>query len=516
MNDICIIPKPKKLEKTDGYFELKPQSRIIVSDKTVLSLSELLAEYLRPATGFGLEVSSCPNPDETNIILELKNSVITAETEKYSISATTKSIVLSAESLDGLAIAVQTLRQLFSKEIFSKKLAPGIKWLVPCVVIEDSPEYSWRGMHLDVSRHFFSVDEVCRMIDIFALHKFNKLHWHLTDDQGWRIEIKRYPKLTQIGAHRKYTLKGHMDDRPRQYDDKPYFEFYTQEDIRKVVEFAAKRHVTVIPEIDLPGHMQAAIAAYPELGCFPDRQLDTRCIWGVSQDILFPSTNTLEFMKNVFEEIINLFPSSYIHIGGDEAVKKQWEESRQVQELMFKLNIKSENALQNWFIGEINEFLQKNGKICIGWDEILDAELPANTIVMSWRDEKGAIEAARRGHNAIMAECEFSYFDFSQGNPGKEPLAQKHILTLEKVYNHDLIPEALPEEQTLYIIGGQGQLWSEYISDLKHLEYMAFPRSVALAEKLWCKHSSCCFADFNKRLKKHKQRFDIMNINYHK
>ena len=516
MNNICIIPQPVKLEKRNDYFDLKPQSRIIVSAKNVLPLGELLAEYLRPATGFELAVITNPEYTKNDIILELDSSASAEESETYSITASANSMTLSAKTLDGLARAIQTTRQLFPAEIFSQAVVGDFNWIVPGVEIEDCPQYSWRGMHFDVSRHFFSVDEVCRMIDIFALHRFNKFHWHLTDDQGWRIEIKRYPKLTKIGAHREYTLKGHMDDRPRQYDDTPYLKFYTQEDIKKVVEFAAKRHITIIPEIDMPGHMQAAIAAYPELGCHPDRKLNTRCLWGVSQDILFPSENTIEFMKNVFKEIIELFPSPYIHIGGDEAVKHVWEESRRVQELMAELNIKTENALQNWFLGEINKFLQDNGKTCIGWDEVLDDELPENTIVMSWRDEKGAIEAARRGHKAIMAECEFSYFDFCQGIPAKEPLSQKHILTTEKVYNHDLIPEALPAAHKAYIIGGQGQLWTEYIDDLKHLQYMAFPRAIALAEKLWRAHSSCSFEDFQKRLKIHNERLDAMKVNYRK
>ncbi|MFA6814739.1 MAG: beta-N-acetylhexosaminidase [Lentisphaeria bacterium] len=516
MNNICIIPKPKKIKKREDFFELTAHTKIIVSDPELLKLGELLAEYLRPATGFKLTVISGFECGTNDIFLNLGKDVLNEVEEAYSIVSSLSNLTLSAHTIEGLSRSVQTLRQLLPVEIFSSKVLSGFKWIVPGVEINDSPVYSWRGMHLDVSRHFFKVEEVCRLIDILALHRFNKFHWHLTDDQGWRIEIKRYPRLTEVGSSREYTLKGHMDDRPRQYDNKPYAGFYTQDDIRKVVDFATKRHITVVPEIDMPGHMQAAIAAYPELGCYPDRKLKTRCIWGTSQNILCPSTYTVEFMKNVLSEVMKLFSSPFIHIGGDEAVKHEWEESRRIQELMTKLKIKDENVLQNWFLGQINEFLKANGRTSIGWDEILNPELPEGTIIMNWLSNSKAIEAARKGHKVIMAECEVSYFDFCQGKLNEEPLGQKNILPLEKVYNHDLIPESLPEANRAYIIGGQGQLWTEHIPNMKHLEYMAFPRAIALAEKLWVKHSSCSFEDFKQRLLIHNKRLDILNVNYRK
>lgn len=370
-------------------------------------------------------------------------------------------------------------------------------------------------MHLDVCRHFFSVKEVCKFIDLIALHRFNIFHWHLTEDQGWRIEIKRYPKLTKIGSKRKCTLIGHESDRPRQFDNTTYSGFYTQEDIRFVVDYAAQRCITIVPEIDMPGHMQAVITAYPELGNYPERQLELRCHWGISQNILNLEPSTVTFMQNVLEELIQLFPSKFIHLGGDEALKHEWMESFKAQKRMAELGLKSEDELQSWFMKQMDDFLTSKGRKLIGWDEILEEGLASGAAVMSWRNADGGLKAAEAGHDAVMSVAEYTYFDSYQNEPVKnEPLAIGGMLPMEKVLEFNPIPDNLSEDKKNKILGGQGQLWTEYIANYKHLEYMAFPRVCALSEILWKNSNKILESEFKEHLNIHLQRLDALDVNY--
>ena len=320
-------------------------------------------------------------------------------------------VKISARAEAGAARGIQTLRQLFPPGIFSNEQVKTEAWIVPCLRITDQPEFKWRGMHLDVARHFFTVEEVERFIDLLALHKLNILHLHLTDDQGWRVEIQQYPKLTGIGSQRPCTLIGHEDERPRKYDSIPHAGFYTRNDILRLVEFAAVRHITIVPEIDMPGHMQAAITAYPELGN-TDMTLQVRCHWGISQNILNARESTIQFMKNVLDEIMELFPSRFIHIGGDEALKQEWSESREIQDKIQELGLKNENELQSWFIGQMNSHIQENGRRLIGWDELLEGGLVKNATVMNWRINQSGAEAANSGHDVVVSQHSHLYFNF--------------------------------------------------------------------------------------------------------
>lgn len=358
-------------------------------------------------------------------------------------------------------------------------------WYIRECEIADMPRFQWRGLHLDVSRHFFTVEEVKRFIDLMSLYKFNKFHWHLTDDQGWRIEIDKFPLLTEVGGYRDSTIIGHYNDSPRLWDNKRYGGYYTQEQIKEVVEYAGARYIDVVPEIEMPGHSRAALAAYPHLSCSGEK-LPVPGLWGVFDDIYCSKEESIQFMKDVLSEVIELFPGEYVHIGGDEAPKRRWKECDACQQVIKKNNLHNEHELQSYFIRQIDEFLTSKGKKLIGWDEILEGGLSPNAAVMSWRGEKGGLEAARLEHEVVMTPTTYCYFDYYQSSTGKEPLAIGGYLPLEKVYQFDPIPEGLPEDNYRYILGGQANLWTEYIPDMNHLEYMTYPRALALAQSVWC------------------------------
>ena len=388
-------------------------------------------------------------------------------------------------------------------------------WELPEVHIEDAPRFRWRGQHLDVGRHFFSVEEVCKFIDLLALHRLNVCHLHLTEDQGWRIEIKKYPRLTEVGSIRESTLIGHFEDRPRRYDKTPYGGFYTQEDIKKIVDFAARRHITLVPEIDMPGHMVAAITAYPELGNF-NIQTRVRCHWGISQSVLNVEESTVDFMKDVLDEVMDLFPGRFIHVGGDEAPKFEWSESERAQERMAELGLKSEDELQSWFIRQMDAHITAAGRRLIGWDEILEGGLAKGATVMSWRGEVGGIEAINQGHDVVMAPYEKVYFDYYQAEPtDKEPLAIGGMTKLETVYGYEPIPKEISPDKRHLVLGAQGQLWTEYMSTMHHVEYMGFPRICALSEVLWMNPADKDYPDFLERLKAHRSRLRLLTVNAH-
>ena len=382
------------------------------------------------------------------------------------------------------------------------------------VVIEDYPRFKYRGMMLDVSRHFMPKEFIKKFIDIMSIHKMNKFHWHLTDDHGWRIEIKQYPKLTEIGSMRNGTLIGHsrFAGKNPKFDNIPHGGFYTQEEIKDIIKYAEERFIEIIPEIDMPGHTASLIASYPELGTLKEKT-EVKKIWGVQDEILIPTENTFNFLDNLFREIADIFPSSYVHIGGDEARKKQWIESEEVQKLMEKLEIEDEDSLQTYFIGRVQKILNNYGKKIIGWDEIIEGGLVNDATVMSWRGEEGGIFAAKAGNNAIMSPTSHLYFDYYQARTG-EPLAIGGLIPLEKVYSYEPIPEGLDINQATKILGAQGNVWTEYIKTPEMVEYMSVPRMTALSEIVWSKRKKRDFSEFIKRLNFYKYFLEKKKVNY--
>ena len=509
-----LIPKPVKQEFTEGLFVLSPTAVICFADSTAEKPAQLLAEYLRPASGFALPLLAANTSKGNCIVLQTTGTGKAEEfpSEHYHISVKNNQITLSGDTPEALVRAIQTLRQLFPAEIYADT-AQDVAWQVTCQEIDDAPAFRWRGMMIDSARHFFPKEQVCRMIELFAQHKINIVHLHLTDDQGWRVEIKKYPRLTEIGSVRKQTIVGHECDRPRKYDNTPYGGFYTQDDLREIVAFAARRYITIVPEIDMPGHMAAAICAYPNWGNFPENHVPVRPHWGISYQILSPKKEVIEAMKDILGEIMDIFPGKYIHIGGDEARKDEWEISPEAQQVMAEQNCCSEKELQNYFTGEINQFIRSRNRRMLGWEEILNDSLEKSSIILSWRNRNMEFEAVKQGICSIIANRMFAYFDYYQADTRYEPVAGGECLPLETVYQFRPMPDSLAEEDKKYILGGQAQLWSEYIPDGKHQEYMAFPRCCALAEKLWTPETQCRLLDFKQRLAQHRQRLNIQQVN---
>lgn len=380
--------------------------------------------------------------------------------------------------------------------------------------MRDFPDFEWRGLHLDVSRHFFTTDEVKRLIDLMAFYKLNKFHWHLTDDQGWRIQIDKYPLLTEIGGFRDSTLIGHYSDVPHQYDHRVYGGYYTKEDIKEVIRYASSREIEVIPEIEMPGHSRAALAAYPELSCTGEKQ-GSAALWGVFEDIYCSKEESIIFLQDVLNEVIELFPSKYVHIGGDEAPKSRWKECLNCQKVIKENDLKDEHELQSYFIGRMDAFLTEKGKTLIGWDEILEGGLSPNAVVMSWRGEDGGVQAANQSHYAIMSPTTYCYFDYYQSANENEPVAIGGYLPLEKVYKFSVIPDDLKDsDNARFILGGQANLWTEYIVDFEHLQYMAFPRIIALAQNVWSQNKPSYSSFLGTYLNSHEKMLSELGVNY--
>lgn len=501
-----LLPGVDFLETGEGSFRLDTRCRIIPEGPGASGVGELFAEYL----GLGQQAEG---PKLIRLVCQ-KNTTVFPD-ESYQITISPEQVLVAAPEAAGLARAIQTMRQLLPPECLPTGSAALRECDLPVLRISDHPAFPWRGMHLDVARHFFGVEDVCRFIDLIALHRFNRLHLHLTDDQGWRIEIKKYPRLTAVGGQRPCTLVGRDGDRPRRYDEVPHTGWFTQEDIRRIVEFAARRHVSIIPEIDLPGHMMAAICAYPELGngYVPQEPL---CHWGISPHILNAEPQTLRFLEEVLAEVVGLFPDTFVHLGGDEVPTTEWEHSRRIQERLTELGLRDERALQRWFIDGIRQSLAPLGRRLVAWDEILESSPTREVVVMAWRGERFGAEAARRGHDVVMAPTDFTYFDFYQADPiSEEPIANGRELTVSRVYAFDPIPHELEEEFHPRILGSQGQLWTEYIATRNHLDYMAFPRACALAEVLWLHRRRGRFLDFRNRLDLHRQRLGALGVHAH-
>ena len=497
-----IIPAPNNLNITAGEFYLSSNTNLIY-DAELEPAVAYWESLFTPVFGLNTEKANT-----MRFVLDkgIKNP------EAYILDVNNEEITIKASSPKGVFYAVQSLIQLLPPEFIKDGFkSEGIN--IQTLKIEDNPEFSYRGMHLDVSRHMYPVEFIKKYIDALAMLKMNTFHWHLTDDQGWRIEIKKYPKLQEVAAYRKETLIGHYSNQPHQFDGKKYGGYYTQEEVKDIVAYAQKRFITVIPEIEMPGHSQAAIAAYPELGCSGE-QVEVATKWGVFEDIYCPKEETFKFLENVLDEVVALFPSEYIHIGGDEAPKTQWKNSSESQALIKSEGLKNEHELQNYFITRMEKYLNSKGKQIIGWDEILEGGLAPNATVMSWRGTNGAVEAAKSGHNVVMTPTSHCYFDYYQSDNDDEPTAIGGYLPLEKVYGFNPIPEELNSEEAKYILGAQGNIWTEYMPTSEQAEYMAFPRILAMSEVVWTNAENKNYEDFVSRVVNFHKRLDVLDINY--
>ncbi len=511
---IPIIPQPVKVIPGSGRFPLTPKT-VIWTDQASSSIGHQLARYLEPATGFTLRVQSTGNAPAGAIELRRDPTLKKLGTEGYTLDVRTGRVVARAPELAGLFYAVQTVRQLLPPEILREAPPDKSDWSMPAVTIEDMPRFGWRGAHLDAGRHFMPKEFVKKYIDLLALHKLNTFHWHLTDDQGWRLEIKQYPKLTSVGSCRKETIVGRYvrDEKQWKFDGTPHCGFYTQEDAREIVAYAKTRFINVVPEIEMPGHAVAAIAAYPELGVTGE-PMEVATRWGIFSDILNADPATITFMQDVLTEVLAIFPSRYIHIGGDEADKAKWKASPKIQARIKELGLADEHALQSWFIRQMDTFLTSKGRRLVGWDEILEGGLAENAVVMSWRGVKGGIEAARAKHDVVMAPTTHTYLDYQQSKDPKEPLGIGGFLPLETVYEYEPIPAELEPEFAKHVLGAQGQLWTEYMPNPKRVEYMAFPRLTALAEVVWTPKDRKNYADYLQRLEPHLKRLTALDVNF--
>ena len=515
LSALPLVPWPSKVTPGAGTFPLSA-STVVVADAALSQVADGFARLLQPATGFTFVVKRSAGAAASVVEFKLDASLAKVlGDEGYRLDVTSKRVTVRAATAAGAFYATQTLRQLLPTAIEREARVAGVAWMIPVVAIEDVPRFSWRGAHLDVSRHFMPKTFVKRYLDLMALHKLNRFHWHLTDDQGWRLEIAKYPRLTEVGGWRTETLVGgyQPDSTKRKYDGIPHGGYYTQDDVREVVAYAAERMITVVPEIEMPGHAQAAIAAYPELGNLT-RPLGVYRLWGQGDDVFSASAATVMFMQDVLTEVLALFPGPWIHVGGDEVQKEPWKASAAMQAQMKQLGLKDEHELQSWFIRQMDTFLTAKGRRMIGWDEILEGGLAPNATVMSWRGDDGAIAAANAGHDAVMTPTHHTYFDYYQSKDrAREPLAIGGFLPLDSVYTWDPIPKAIAPDKLGRILGVQAQIWTEYIPDGRAVEYMAFPRLSALAEVAWTPASGRDLLAFKSRLGKHLERLRVMDVN---
>ncbi|CAN5533854.1 hypothetical protein BH10BAC2_BH10BAC2_09190 [soil metagenome] len=514
-----IIPAPVKVEVKEGIFTLAPSTKIVLEASNVEKSAAFLNKYIKEVYGFELKIVKGNAYPENAIILNydrLDNELPGA----YELKVNKDNIYIGGDNEEGVFYGIQTLIQLLPVTKLKSTL------LIQQCSISDAPRFAYRGMMLDCGRHFMPVDFVKQYIDFLALHKMNTFHWHLTDDQGWRIEIKKYSKLTQIGSCRNGTIIGHHPGTGN--DNTKDCGYYTQAQIKDIVKYAADRYITIIPEIEMPGHASAAIAAYPRLSCFPNENTpiakgvqwsgdstgkQVQQSWGVYPDVFAPTDYTFNFLQDVLDEVMDLFPSKYIHIGGDECPKVYWKRSEFCQNLIKEKSLKDEHGLQSYFIGRIEKYLNGKGRNIIGWDEILEGGLAPNATVMSWRGEAGGIQAAKEHHNVIMTPTTYVYFDYSQTKK-EDSLTIGGYLPLETVYNYEPLPAQLTPEEQAFIKGVQANLWSEYISNPSKVEYMVFPRMTALSEVAWSGKDKKNWADFQLRLQTQYKRYDLWKVKY--
>ena len=509
-----VVPLPREITTNDDKPFVLNRSTAIGYPKgndKLKESAEFLSGYILETTGVKLTVRESGSGDNT---IMLETGLTHDNEEAYHIAVSEKGIVIKGVSENGVFYGVQTLRKSLSPSFKGKNIH------FPAGTITDYPRFGYRAALLDVGRHYFPTDFIKRFIDILALHNVNYFHWHLTEDQGWRVEIKKYPKLTEIGSVRKETLVGHLRSEPQQFDNTPHGGFYTQEEIKDIVKYAQERHITIIPEIDLPGHMLSALAAYPELGC-TGGPYEVANKWGIFEDVLcMGKETTYQFLEDVLTEITELFPSEYLHIGGDECPKVRWEVCPHCQAMIKKLGLKSdgertkEQKLQSYAMLEVEKFLKGKNRRVIAWEEILDGGIADNPIVMSWRKEGSGAEAAQRGYDVIMAPHEEVYLDYYQSEDREnEPLAIGGYIPIQRVYHFEPIPKELTEEEGKKIIGTQVNLWTEYISTPEHAEYMLLPRLAAMSEVQWSDPEAKDFESFRSRLSNLFQFYDLYHYN---
>jgi len=489
--EINVVPMPNSVSQTSGVFKVSGKSVGIDASVDAKSAAKIMdfASRLTLVTGKPSNVQ-----EGEGDFYFVANSALADE--EYTIDISKNKVNVQASSYNGFLYALTTLGQMLPPSFYGSKVAPKSSWVLPCATIKDKPRFAYRGMHKDDSRHFFGVEEAKRYLDVMAMYKLNRLHWHLTDDQGWRVEIKRYPRLTEVGSQRANTIVGHMvaEGQPYETDGTPYGGFFTQDEIREVVAYAEDLGITIVPEIDLPGHMLAALASYPELGC-TGGPYEVWNAWGVAKEVLcVGKESTFDFIEGVLTEIMDLFPSEYIHIGGDECPKDAWKVCPRCQARIRALGLKdddnasAEQYLQNYVTARVQKFLADHGRKIIGWDEILEGQLSEGATVMSWRGPEGGIKAAGDGFDSIMTPTGYCYFDYYQSDQtDKEPLSIGGYVPIDTVYSFDPY-KGVPDDERHHIIGVQANLWTEYIATPEHLEYMLLPRMVALSEVQWCEN----------------------------
>ena len=537
-----IVPRPAHLQRAGGEYVLGPATRIVATG-AALPEARMLRDYLRPATGFELPVGA---RDAAGAIRLRLDPAAGTGGEGYRLASDARGVTITAAQPAGLFYGIQTLRQLLPADIHRQAKVARTSTL-PAVDNADAPRFAWRGSHLDTARHFMPKAFLLKHIELLAQHKLNVFHWHLTDDQGWRIEIRRYPKLTEVGAWRRDSMAALASTAPSgeaipaRYTGRPHGGFYTQDDVREVVAYAAARHVTIVPEIEMPGHALAAVAAYPELGNHPERQLEVGRDWGVFPQVFNVEDGTIAFLQNVLDEVLALFPGPYVHVGGDECPKTEWAQSPAALARMKQVGLVPEtttladlqhyrnadgkpaehpalHGLQSWFIGRMDAYLAGRGRRLVGWDEILDGGLAPGATVMSWRGEAGGVKAAAAGHDVVMTPERETYLDYWQADPKRpgfrEPMGVRDVTTLARVYAYDPLPAALPASGAHRVLGSQAQVWTEYMPTPRDVEYMAWPRLAALAEGLWTPRDRKDYGAFERRLPADLARLQVQDVNY--
>lgn len=526
VNEYNIVPLPNQMTPQQGRFELSKKVKVVTAACTpqVKAIADSLIERLSLTSGIRIQQTDQAKQGTPAITFLTREGMLP---EGYQLSVTPSNIVITASQPNGFFYAVQTLYQLLPPAVYGSTKQKSAEWSIPAVEIEDAPRFAYRGLMLDVSRHFSELDYIYKFIDQLAIHKMNTFHWHLTDDQGWRIEIKKYPKLTEIGSKRKETLIDYYyTNWPQQFDGKEHGGYYTQEQIKAVVAYAASKYITVIPEIEMPGHALAAIASYPELSCTPDTTYDVTGTWGVFDEVYCPNEKTFAFLEGVLDEVVELFPSSYIHIGGDECPKTAWKSCAHCQNLIKELGLKDdttpnvadgkkhtkEEKLQSYVITRMEKYLNGKGRNIIGWDEILEGGLAPNATVMSWRGVEGGMAAAKAGHNAIMTPNPYVYLDHYQEDPEIAPVTIGGYNTLKKTYSYNPVPDDADELVKKHIIGIQGNIWNEYIQNNDRRDYQTFPRAIAIAETGWTENRNKDWKNFCHRMVEEFERLDVMNV----
>jgi hexosaminidase len=509
-DEISIIPQPVSLKTTGGHYSIVPGTVIVAGDENLEFLAEYASALWQPYLGF--EMPSSKDAGFRNRIILSLNDSFDEETgnEGYRLRIGRDEIQITANEPAGILYGIQTVYQLLGTYSDGR---------IPCMNVVDYPRFGWRGLHLDVSRHFMPAEFIYKMLDYMAIHKLNVFHWHLVDDQGWRLEIKKYPRLTEVGAWRAHYADVHWNERPEVYplSEATYGGWYSQEQVRDIVRYAAERNITVVPEIELPAHVMSALAAYPEYSCSGKAlPVPSGGVWPITHIYCAGKDETFAFLEDILLEVMELFPSTFIHIGGDEADKTNWQSCPRCQARIKNEGLAEEHELQSYFIRRVEKFLNSHDRRLIGWDEILEGGLAPNASVMSWRGEEGGIEAARMGHNVVMTPGSHCYFDHYQGDPAIEPLAIGGYTTLAKVYSYEPVPSQLNEQEAKLVLGAQANVWTEYIPDPSHAEYMIFPRLAALAEVLWTPAELKNWDSFTRRMATQFNRYDKLGINYAK